>query len=225
MLKVKVLFRSYLQILLQNFLYLTMLFGMIIFGLTADNLLEISVIKKYSILLIGMFFLSLFTTMNLYYNDSRQNKYLKQKVDNSWLDSVSQFLIALVLNIFSGILIFVFSLIFNDNVWQDVVGIVALISVGMLGSSIATICKTQWYKHPNLGQVGVLVFTYLALSGSVITVLSYAELLFPPVSKMVVLLQTKPSITNLFPVTGQAFLYSIILFIISSFIYKSKKKN
>lgn len=225
MLKIKILMRSYLQLFFQNYLYLTMLFSIIVFGLTADNLLGISAIKKYSLLLIGMFFLSLFSTMNLYHNDSRQNKYLKQKVNSYWWDVLSQFLVALIINTFSGILIFIFSLILNRNIFLDTIGIITLISVGMLGSAIATLFRTQWYNHSSLGQVGVLVFVYLALSGSVISLLSYVDWLLPPLSKMIVALQKKPVITQLLPVTGQAFLYALIVFVISSFLYKKNRKN
>jgi len=224
-LKIKILMRSYLQLFFQNYLYLTMLFSIIVFGLTADNLLGISAIKKYSLLLIGMFFLSLFSTMNLYHNDSRQNKYLKQKVNSYWWDVLSQFLVALIINTFSGILIFIFSLILNRNIFLDTIGIITLISVGMLGSAIATLFRTQWYNHSSLGQVGVLVFVYLALSGSVISLLSYVDWLLPPLSKMIVALQKKPVITQLLPVTGQAFLYALIVFVISSFLYKKNRKN
>jgi len=224
-LKIKILLRSYLQLFFQNYLYLTMLFSIIVFGLTADNLLGISAIKKYSLLLIGMFFLSLFSTMNLYHNDSRQNKYLKQKVNSYWWDVLSQFLVALIINTFSGILIFIFSLILNRNIFLDTIGIITLISVGMLGSAIATLFRTQWYNHSSLGQVGVLVFVYLALSGSVISLLSYVDWLLPPLSKMIVALQKKPVITQLLPVTGQAFLYALIVFVISSFLYKKNRKN
>lgn len=223
--KIKILLRSYLQLFFQNYLYLTMLFSIIVFGLTADNLLGISAIKKYSLLLIGMFFLSLFSTMNLYHNDSRQNKYLKQKVNSYWWDVLSQFLVALIINTFSGILIFIFSLILNRNIFLDTIGIITLISVGMLGSAIATLFRTQWYNHSSLGQVGVLVFVYLALSGSVISLLSYVDWLLPPLSKMIVALQKKPVITQLLPVTGQAFLYALIVFVISSFLYKKNRKN
>ena len=223
--KIKILMRSYLQLFFQNYLYLTMLFSIIVFGLTADNLLGISAIKKYSLLLIGMFFLSLFSTMNLYHNDSRQNKYLKQKVNSYWWDVLSQFLVALIINTFSGILIFIFSLILNRNIFLDTIGIITLISVGMLGSAIATLFRTQWYNHSSLGQVGVLVFVYLALSGSVISLLSYVDWLLPPLSKMIVALQKKPVITQLLPVTGQAFLYALIVFVISSFLYKKNRKN
>ena len=202
-----------------------MLFSIIVFGLTADNLLGISAIKKYSLLLIGMFFLSLFSTMNLYHNDSRQNKYLKQKVNSYWWDVLSQFLVALIINTFSGILIFIFSLILNRNIFLDTIGIITLISVGMLGSAIATLFRTQWYDHSSLGQVGVLVFVYLALSGSVISLLSYVDWLLPPLSKMIVALQKRPVITQLLPVTGQAFLYALIVFVISSFLYKKNRKN
>jgi len=224
-LKIKILLRSYLQLFFQNYLYLTMLFSIIVFGLTADNLLGINAIKKYSLLLIGMFFLSLFSTMNLYHNDSRQNKYLKQKVNSYWWDVLSQFLVALIINTFSGILIFIFSLILNRNIFLDTIGIITLISVGMLGSAIATLFRTQWYNHSSLGQVGVLVFVYLALSGSVISLLSYVDWLLPPLSKMIVALQKKPVITQLLPVTGQAFLYALIVFVISSFLYKKNRKN
>lgn len=80
--KVKILLKSYLQFVFQDFLYLTMLFSIIIFGLTADQLLSIDYHEKYSLLLLGMFFLSLFSTMNLYHNDKKYNHYLKQKVDS-----------------------------------------------------------------------------------------------------------------------------------------------
>jgi len=222
--KFKMLMRSYLQLIFQDFLYLTMLFTTIVFGLTATHLLKITTNDKYSLLLIGMFFLSLLSTMNLYHNDSQQNKYLKQKINGYWWDALSQFLVALIVNIFSGILIFAFSLILNDDILTDIVGIVALASVGMLGSGIATLFKTQWYRHSSLGQVGVLVFVYLALSGSVISVLSYIEIILPPLSKMIVMLQNKSSIIQLLPISGQTFLYALILFIISSFIYKKNKK-
>lgn len=225
MLKVKILLRSYLQLLFQNFLYLTMLFSIIVFGLTANTLLDITSVKKYSLLLIGIFFLSLFSTMNLYYNDSKKNLYLKQKVDSYWADVLSQFIVALILNIFSGILIFIFSLILNQNLVLDIVGIVTLIASGMLGSAIATLFKTQWHNHSSLGQVGVLVFVYLALTGSVINFLNYVEFILPPLSKMIMILQDKGSITQLLPVAGQAFLYALILFFIASFLYKENKKS
>lgn len=219
------LLRSYLQLFFQNFLYLTILFCIIVFGLTANSLLNIGTTKKYSILLIATFLLALFSTMNLYYNDSHQNRYLKQKINSHWLDSLSQFLVALITNIFSGILVFVFSLILNQNLLLSVSGIFGLISVGMLGSAIATLFQTQWYNHSSLGQVGVLVFVYLAFSGSVIEILHYVEFLLPPLSKMIVDLQNNLSITQLFPVSGQTFLYALIIFFISGFIYKPKKKN
>jgi len=223
-LKIKILLRSYLQLYFQDFLYLTMLFSIIVFGLTADSLLGIGSIRKYNLLLIGMFFLALFSTMNLYRNDSQQNKYLKQRVNNYWLDALSQLLVALIVNIFSGILIFVFSLILNQNVLLDVTGITTLISVGMLASGIATLFKTQWYRHSSIGQVGVLIFTYLAFSGSVISLLNDVEFIMPPLSKIIMTLRRKGEITALLPVAGQTFLYALILFLISSFIYKEKKK-
>ena len=222
--KIKILFKSYFQLFFQNYLYLTLLFGILTFGLTADSLLGISPVKKYSLLLIGAFFLALLTTMNLYYNDSRQNKYLKQKINSSWADAGSQFLVALIINIFSGILIFIFSLILNPSLPFDLVGILALIAVGLLGSGIATLFKTQWYRHSSLGQVGVLVFIYLSLSGNVVEVLSYASWLLPPLSKIIMTLQNKSDILHLWPLIGQTFLYALILFLISSIIYKNNKK-
>lgn len=223
--KIKILLKSYLQLFFQNFFYLTMLFSLIVFGLTGSHLLGINSLKKYSLLLIGIFFLSLFSTMNLYYNDSKQNKYLKQKVNSYWADTFCQFLVALITNMFSGILIFIFSLILDQNLSLDIIGIITLITVGMLGSAIATLFRTQWYNHPSTGQVGILVFVYLALSGSIIGILSYVEWLLPPLSKIIVVLQEKESITSLLPFSGQAFLYALILFLISSFIYKPKKKS
>lgn len=222
--KVKILLKNYLQLFFQNFFYLTMLFSIIVFGLTSSHLLEMNSLKKYSLLIIGIFFLSLFSTMNLYHNDSKQNKYLKQKINSYWADTLSQFLVALITNIFSGILIFIFSLILDRNLSLDIIGIITLVAVGLLGSSVATLFKTQWYNHSSMGQVGVLVFVYLALSGSIISILSYVEWLLPPLSKIIVTLQEKESITSLLPTAGQAFLYALILFFISSFVYKPKKK-
>lgn len=222
--KVKILLKNYLQLFFQNFFYLTMLFSIIAFGLTSSHLLEMNSLKKYSLLIIGIFFLSLFSTMNLYHNDSKQNKYLKQKINSYWADTLSQFLVALITNIFSGILIFIFSLILDRNLSLDIIGIITLVAVGLLGSSVATLFKTQWYNHSSMGQVGVLVFVYLALSGSIISILSYVEWLLPPLSKIIVTLQEKESITSLLPTAGQTFLYALILFFISSFVYKPKKK-
>lgn len=223
--KIRMLLHSYFQLFLQDFLYLTMLFSIIVFGMTAEHLLGISSVKKYSLLLIGMFFLSLLSTMNLYHNDSKQNKYLKQKINNSWLDSFCQFLVALIINIFSGILIFIFSLILNQDVLFDLTGILSLISVGMLGSGIATLFQTQWYRHSSLGQIGTLVLVYLAFSGSVISILSYADWIMPPLSKMIVILKRDSQISQLLPVAAQAFLYALILFVISGFLYREKKKS
>jgi len=204
-------------------MYLTMLFAIIVLGLTSDHLLGISPIKKYSFLLLGNFLLALLATMKFYYNDSQQNKYLKQRVHSYWSDVLSQFLVILIINIFSGVLIFIFSLILNRNIELDTVGILTLISVGLLGSSIAALFKTQWYRHSSLGQIGILVLVYLAFSGSVISLLEYIDWLLPPLSKLMVALQTNPSIPNLLPITGQTYLYSMIIFVISSFIYKPKK--
>ena len=223
--KIKILLRNYLQFLFQDFLYLTMLFSIIVFGLTADHLLSIDSNAKYSLLLIGMFFLSLFATMNLYHNDKNYNHYLKQKVNSYWAEVCSQFLAVLILNIISGILIFAFSLIMNGNLLLDTIGIATLISVGLLGSSIATLFKTQWYAHSSLGQIGTLVLVYLALSGSVVSIFSYIEWLLPPLSKLIVSLHSSASLIKLLPITGQTFLYAMVLFIISCFIYKKNKKN
>lgn len=223
--KVKILLRSYLQMFFQNFLYLTSLFTIIAFGLMAGHLLNISELKKYSLLLISIFLLSLLSTMNLYYNDSKRNIYLKQKVNSYWADVLSQFLVALITNTFSAVLIFIFSLILNQDLLLDVIGIFALFSCGMLGSAIATLFKTQWYYHSSLGQVGVLVFVYLAFLGSVIDLLNHVEFILPPLSKMIMTLQLEASITKLLPTAIQAFLYSIILFLVSSFFYKKSKSN
>ncbi len=224
-LKIKILLKNYLQFVFQDFLYLTLLFSIIVFGLTADRLLSIDYHEKYSLLLIGMFFLSLFSTMNLYHNDKVYNHYLKQKVNSYWSEVISQFLTVLILNIISGILIFAFSLILSKDIFLDVVGIVALISVGFLGSSIAALFKTQWQNHSSLGQIGTLVFVYLALSGSVVGIFQNFEVIFPPLSRMIVSLQNNSSITKLLPIAGQTFLYALVLFVISCFIYKKNKKS
>lgn len=223
--KIKVLMRSYLKLFFQDFLYLTMLFAIIIFGFVADQLLDISSVKKFSLLMIGMFFLALFSMMNAYHNDSQQNEYLKQKVNSYWWDALAQFLVALIVNIFSGILIFIFSQIFNRNILLDVSGILTLISVGMLGTGIATLFKTQWYRHQSLGQIGTLVFVLLALSGSTVGLLNVVEWILPPLSKLITTVQTEDSITRLLPLAGQTFIYADILYIISGFLYHENKKN
>jgi hypothetical protein len=163
--------------------------------------------------------------MNLYHNDKVYNHYLKQKVNSYWSEVISQFLTVLILNIISGILIFAFSLILSKDIFLDVVGIVALISVGFLGSSIAALFKTQWQNHSSLGQIGTLVFVYLALSGSVVGIFQNFEVIFPPLSRMIVSLQSNSSITKLLPIAGQTFLYALVLFVISCFIYKKNKKS
>ncbi|MQS76029.1 hypothetical protein [Companilactobacillus halodurans] len=222
--KIRILLRTYLQSLFQDFWYLTMLFSLIVFGLTAEPLFKITSIKKFSFLLVEIFFLALFSTMNLYSRDAKENKYLKKRVNSYFADAFSQFLAAVIVNLFSGILIFIFSLILNHNFLFDLNAILALISCGFLGSSIATLFKTQWYNHPNLGQVGILVFTYLALTGSVIEILSTVQYVLPPLSKMIIALQNKTTIIHLLPITGQTFLYGFVLFVISSFIYRKNKK-
>lgn len=218
--KVRVLLKNYLQFIFQDFLYLTMLFSIIVFGLTADQLLSIDYREKFSLLLIGMFFLSLFSTMALYHNDKVYNLYLRQKINSYWSEVGSQFLAILILNIISGVLIFAFSLIPGKDIFLDLVGIIALFSVGVLGSSIATLFKTQWQKHSSLGQIGTLVFVYLALSGSVISIFKNFEMISPPLSRMIVTLHNGSSIIELLPIAGQTFLYALVLFVISLFIYK-----
>ncbi|QCX23851.1 hypothetical protein [Companilactobacillus futsaii] len=223
--KIRILLKSYLQLYFQNFLYLTMLFSIIAFELLANHLLEIGNLKKFSLLLIAMFILSLFSTMNLYYNDSRQNKYLKQKINSHWADWSSQLLVAVITNLFSSILIFIFSLLLRDNVLVDFVGILGLFSVGFLGSGIATLFQTQWYDHSTVGQIGVLLFIYLAFSGSVVNILTAVEWLLPPLSKIIMTLQVTSSITKLLPIVGQTLLYAMILFFISGLVYKKNRKN
>lgn len=223
--KVRILLKSYLQLYFQNFLYLTMLFSIIVFGLLADHLLEIGNLKKFSLLLIAMFLLSLFSTMNLYYNDSQQNKYLKQKINSHFADWLSQLLVAVIANLFSSVLIFFFSLILDSNILLDFVGISSLFSVGFLGSGIATLFQTQWYNHSTVGQIGALIFTYLAFSGSVVSILTAVEWLLPPLSKIIITLQNTSSITKILPIVGQTLLYAIILFFISGLVYKKNRKN
>jgi hypothetical protein len=202
-----------------------MLFSIIVFGLLADHLLEIGNLKKFSLLLIAMFLLSLFSTMNLYYNDSQQNKYLKQKINSHFADWLSQLLVAVIANLFSSVLIFIFSLILDSNILLDFVGISSLFSVGFLGSGIATLFQTQWYNHSTVGQIGALIFTYLAFSGSVVSILTAVEWLLPPLSKIIITLQNTSSITKILPIVGQTLLYAIILFFISGLVYKKNRKN
>lgn len=214
-----------MQFIFQNFLYLTLLFSIIVFGLTADKLLSIDSHEKYSLLLIGIFFLSLFSTMNLYYYDKKYNHYLKQKVDSYWAEFFSQFLTIIISNLISGILIFAFSQIFISDIILDLVGVLTLISVGILGGSIAALFKTQWYDHSSFGQIGILVFVYLALSGSVISIFKPVQILFPPLSELITNLHSTASIVSLLPVAGQTLAYSLVLFLISSFIYKRNRKS
>lgn len=202
-----------------------MLFSIIVFGLLADHLLEIGNLKKFSLLLIAMFLLSLFSTMNLYYNDSQQNKYLKQKINSHFADWLSQLLVAVIANLFSSVLIFIFSLILDSNIFLDFVGISSLFSVGFLGSGIATLFQTQWYNHSTVGQIGALIFTYLAFSGSVVSILTAVEWLLPPLSKIIITLQNTSLITKILPIVGQTLLYAIILFFISGLVYKKNRKN
>ena len=172
-----------------------------------------------------MFLLSLFSTMNLYYNDSQQNKYLKQKINSHFADWLSQLLVAVIANLFSSVLIFIFSLILDSNILLDFVGISSLFSVGFLGSGIATLFQTQWYNHSTVGQIGALIFTYLAFSGSVVSILTAVEWLLPPLSKIIITLQNTSSITKILPIVGQTLLYAIILFFISGLVYKKNRKN
>ena len=202
-----------------------MLFAIISFGLLSSHLLEIGNLKKFSLLLISMFLLSLISTMNLYFNDSQQNKYLKQKINSHWADWLSQVLLAVIVNLFSSVLIFIFSLLLNDDMLQNLIKILMLFSVGLLGSSIATVFQTQWYNHSALGQIGVLILLYLAFAGNVFNILTAVEWLLPPLSKIIITLQETSSITSLLMVVGQTLLYAMILFFISGLVYKKTRKN
>lgn len=220
--KVKVLLANFINLILRNFLYITLLMFFISFELTINVVLKLNMNQKFGFLVIGMFFLSLLTSMNFLKNDSEQNRYLSQKISNYWLYFVMQVLALFIMVVFSAIIMSFISFTFSIN---SMVAILPLATTGFVGVGIAFICKPQWNNHQYIGQIGIILLVYIALVGSSSTILNYVEWFIPPVSKMITIFQEQSSIRALIPVAIQQLVYSCVLIILSGTFYERKMSN
>jgi len=224
-LKIKSLFSNFVNLILQDFLYPTLLMSFLAVELGMNLLLNLDMDKKFGFLVIGIFLLSLLTSMNFLRNDSKQNRYFLQKINNYWLYFFMQALVLFLMVIFSALVIALFSLILGSNAIVDLVAILSLATTGFVGVGIAFICKPQWNGHPYAGQMGIIILVYISLIGSSIDVLHYIEWFLPPVSQMITIFQEQSSVRALLPVAIQQFVYSCVLIILSGTFYEKKMSN
>ena len=223
--KIKSLFSNFVNLILQDFLYPTLLMSFLAVELGMNLLLNLDMDKKFGFLVIGIFLLSLLTSMNFLRNDSKQNRYFLQKINNYWLYFFMQALVLFLMVIFSALVIALFSLILGSNAIVDLVAILSLATTGFVGVGIAFICKPQWNGHPYAGQMGIIILVYISLIGSSIDVLHYIEWFLPPVSQMITIFQEQSSVRALLPVAIQQFVYSCVLIILSGTFYEKKMSN
>jgi len=224
-LKIKSLFSNFVNLILQDFLYPTLLMSFLAVELGMNLLLNLDMDKKFGFLVIGIFLLSLLTSMNFLRNDSKQNRYFLQKINNYWLYFFMQALVLFLMVIFSALVIALFSLILGSNAIVDLVAILSLATTGFVGVGIAFICKPQWNGHPYAGQMGIIILVYISLIGSSIDLLHYIEWFLPPVSQMITIFQEQSSVRALLPVAIQQFVYSCVLIILSGTFYEKKMSN
>ncbi|WP_125762963.1 hypothetical protein [Companilactobacillus hulinensis] len=223
--KIKSLFSNFVNLILQDFLYPTLLMSFLAVELGMNLLLNLDMDKKFGFLVIGIFLLSLLTSMNFLRNDSKQNRYFLQKINNYWLYFFMQALVLFLMVIFSALVIALFSLILGSNAIVDLVAILSLATTGFVGVGIAFICKPQWNGHPYAGQMGIIILVYISLIGSSIDLLHYIEWFLPPVSQMITIFQEQSSVRALLPVAIQQFVYSCVLIILSGTFYEKKMSN
>jgi len=224
-LKIKSLFSNFVNLILQDFLYPTLLMSFLAVELGMNLLLNLDMDKKFGFLVMGIFLLSLLTSMNFLKNDSKQNRYFLQKINNYWLYFLMQALVLFLMVIFSALVIALFSLILGSNAMVDLVAILSLATTGFVGVGIAFICKPQWNGHPYAGQMGIIILVYISLIGSSIDLLHYIEWFLPPVSQMITIFQEQSSVRALLPVAIQQFVYSCVLIILSGTFYEKKMSN
>ncbi|APX71878.1 hypothetical protein M5C72_01665 [Companilactobacillus allii] len=220
--KVKVLLINFINLILRNFLYPTLLMIFLSFELAINSLLELNMNQKFGLLVIGVFFVSLLTSMNFLKNDAAVNRYLFQKINNYWLYFLMQVLTLTIVAIFSAIVMSIFSFTFSIN---SIVAILPLATTGLVGVGIAFICKPQWNNHPYIAQIGIVVFVYIALAGTGDNILNYIQWFIPPVSKVITIFQEQSSIRALIPVSIQQLVYSCVLIILSGTFYEKKMSN
>ena len=223
--KIKSLFSNFVNLILQDFLYPTLLMSFLAVDLGMNLLLNLDMDKKFGFLVIGIFLLSLLTSMNFLRNDSKQNRYFLQKINNYWLYFFMQALVLFLMVIFSALVIALFSLILGSNAIVDLVAILSLATTGFVGVGIAFVCKPQWNGHPYAGQMGIIILVYISLIGSSIDLLHYIEWFLPPVSQMITIFQEQSSVRALLPVAIQQFVYSCVLIILSGTFYEKKMSN
>ncbi len=192
------------------------------FELAINSLLELNMNQKFGLLVIGVFFVSLLTSMNFLKNDAAVNRYLFQKINNYWLYFLMQVLTLTIVAIFSAIVMSIFSFTFSIN---SIVAILPLATTGLVGVGIAFICKPQWNNHPYIAQIGIVVFVYIALAGTGDNILNYIQWFIPPVSKVITIFQEQSSIRALIPVSIQQLVYSCVLIILSGTFYEKKMSN
>ncbi|WP_334329620.1 hypothetical protein [Companilactobacillus sp. HBUAS59699] len=223
--KLRILLGNFINSVLQNFLYPTLLLSFLAFELTMSSLLKLSTNDKFGFLIVGMFLMSLLTTMNFLKNDAYYNENFMQKISNYWLYFVSQALTMFLITLFSAIVVFLFSFMLSTNVLVDIVAILSLATTGFVGTGIAFLCKPQWNKHPYAGQMGIIILVYIALAGSSIDLLHYVSWFLPPVSKMIMVFQEQSSIKALVPIVIQQFVYAIVLIVLSGTFNEKKLSN
>ncbi|WP_125590002.1 hypothetical protein [Companilactobacillus jidongensis] len=223
--KVRILFNNFINSVLQNFLYPTLLLAFLAFELTMNSLLNLNTANKFGFLIVGIFLMSLLTSMNFLKNDVQYNEYFMQKIGNYWLYFSVQVLTLFLITLFSAIVVFLFSFMLSSDIMVDIVAILSLATTGFVGVGIAFLCKPQWNHHPYAGQMGIIILVYVALAGSSIDILKYVSWFLPPVSKMITIFQEQSSIRALVPIVIQQFVYACVLIVLSGTFYEKKLSN
>lgn len=223
--KVRILLSNFINSILQNFLYPTLLLAFLAFELTMNSLLDLNTSNKFGFLIVGIFLMSLLTSMNFLKNDAQYNEYFMQKISNYWLYFIMQALTLFLVTLFSAIVVFLFSFMLSSDIIVDLVAIMSLVTTGFVGVGIAFLCKPQWNKHPYAGQMGIILLVYVALAGSSIDLLHYVSWFLPPVSQMITIFQEQTSIRALIPTAIQQFVYACVLIVLSGTFYEKKLSN
>ncbi len=216
---------NFINTVLQNFLYPTLLLSFLAFELTMNSLLKLNTNEKFGFLIVGIFLMSLLISMNFLKNDAYYNENFMQKIGSYWIYFVAQVLTLFLITLFSAIVVFLFSFMLSSDVMVDIVAILSLATTGFVGVGIAFLCKQQWNNHPYAGQMGIIILVYVALAGSSIDLLHYVSWFLPPVSSMIMVFQEQSSVIDLIPIAVQQFVYSIVLVVLSGTFNEKKLSN
>lgn len=193
---------------------------LVIFELFFNLLIDSEKAVKFPSIIILNFFFALIMAMYFLQKDTRQNRYLKQRINDYYLYASTQMIVLVVFNFITALVSGIFTFLFSASPAANGTMILVLMTTSWIATAIAFICRSQWTSHKYIAAASLLVIVLLTLADSNNSILVYINWVLPPVSNLVVTFQEHSNMVALLPLVMRQFVYAIILFGISLFFNK-----